>query len=40
MAMKKGKSYCSPEMMGNKKGNKGDKSQNKNSKKNKNSRGK
>jgi hypothetical protein len=40
MAMKKGKSYCSPEMMNNKKGNKSDKSQNKNGKKNKNSRGK
>ena len=40
MAMKKGKSYCSPEMMHNKKGSKSDKSQNKSGKKNKNSRSK
>jgi len=40
MAMKKGKSYCGPEMMHNKKGNKNGKSHNKGSKKNKNDRGK
>ena len=40
MAMKKGKSYCSPEMMNNKKGHKGDKGQSKGSKKTRNSKGK
>jgi len=40
MAMRKGKSYCDPEMMRNKKGSKSDKSQHKSGKKNKNSRGK
>jgi hypothetical protein len=40
MAMKKGKSYCDPEMMNNKKGSKSNKSQSKGGKKSKNSRGK
>ena len=40
MAMKKGKSYCGPEMMNNKKGHKGDKGQSKGNKKTKNSKGK
>jgi hypothetical protein len=40
MAMKKGKGYCDPEMMHNKKGSKSNKSQSKGGKKNKNSRGK